>query len=119
MKKRDWKAINAKRPTAIGAKTMGVSRYAVEELRRLHRLAGDEFDERMLSGELTIPEAFKIVRERTMKTLDGDTQALVRIEIAEAKIRKYWKCMLAAAHQTCIPEHRIKAWFAMILNELS
>src|SRR6202035_5797553 len=60
-KKRDWKAINSKRRPAIGAKARQISRYQVEELRRVRRIAGDEFDARSMRAELTVPQVLKII----------------------------------------------------------
>jgi len=98
---------------------MGVSRYAVEQVRRLHRFAGEEFDERIQSGELTLAQAFQIVRERTMKGLDDDTRKEFQLAIAYGKIRKYWTCMLAAARQAGLPEDRIRAFIAAVLKDVA
>jgi hypothetical protein len=116
-KKRDWKAINAKRATSVAGKTMGCSRYSIDQVCRLRRFAGDEFDERLKSGELTIAQAFKILKDRAMSTFDEDTRRIVKIDLAERKVRKYWTCMLGAARQAGIPEDRIRDWIAMVLED--
>ena len=116
-KKRDWKATNAKRSTSIEARRAGLSRYSFDEAIRLQQFSGDEFTERIMSGELTVAQAHKIVRERAIEALDEDRRRLVKVQIAAQKIFKYWTCMLAAARQTDIPAHRIKGWIAMILKD--
>ena len=74
---------------------MGCSRYSTDRALRLERFAGNEFDERIKSGELTIAQALKIIRERAMSALDDDVRQLVKLDIGEGKIRKYWTCMSA------------------------
>lgn len=102
-KKRDWKGINANQWTSVNGRRMGCSRYSTDRALRLERFAGNEFDERIKSGELTIAQALKIIRERAMSALDDDVRQLVKLDIGEGKIRKYWTCMLAAARQTELP----------------
>ena len=102
-KKRTWKGINAKRLTSVNGRRMGCNRYSTDQALRLERFAGNEFDERIKSGELTIAQALKIIRERAMSALDDDVRQLVKLDIVEGKIRKYWTCMLAAARQTELP----------------
>jgi hypothetical protein len=116
-KKRDWKAINAKRATSVSAKLFGTTRYNLDQLHRLHRFAGDEFDKQIMSGELTIPQAFKILPERYMASLDEGERRLMEMGIAESKVRKYSRLMAAAVRQTGIPEHQIESCIIEVLKD--
>jgi hypothetical protein len=112
---RNWKAINANRRTSKIAKQAGVSRYQLESIMRLQKLTGDEFTERIRQGKLTTAQAWKIVRDRTIADTGYDDIGTLKLAIAMQKIRKHWKCLLAAAREYGIPEEDRESWIARMI----
>jgi hypothetical protein len=100
-KKRDWKAINAKRRTAVFAKAMGTTRYQGEQGAKLLRLVGEEFTDRMNREGLTIPDVFRILEERALSRITADQKVNYLADKERLKIRKHWKCILTAVEKIC------------------
>jgi hypothetical protein len=85
-KPRDWKAINAKRSSAVAGASVGVSRWRVEEHRRFQKTRfGDEFDDRIRDGELTLAQAQKIVRDRMLTQISAEDRDAMPIGCCVAR----------------------------------
>jgi hypothetical protein len=117
-KKRDWKAINARRPIAIAAKSMHISRYQVDEIRRIQKWVGDEFQDRLMSAELTIPQVRKIIDDRGLSSLSEEDRKMVLGDRAHRDIRKHWRCIAKALRQLGVPEDKLLNRAITIISQI-
>jgi hypothetical protein len=102
--RRNWSVVNARRATGRTATQTGVSRYQMEQAKRLTRLYPsqaqcDEFRRRVMSGELELSKAIKEAEKALLLELSEKQRANYCDRKAGRRIRSLWKRMLKAASE--------------------
>jgi hypothetical protein len=102
--RRNWKVVNARRATGRLASQVQVSRYQIEQVRRLRGLCTsqeqyDEFHRRVMSGELKPTSAIKEAETALLLQVSNERRSNYCDRRASRMIRSLWKCMLKAVSE--------------------